>query len=105
MNATVPLARELGEHLIRLLREKFHNLQSMSIMSPATLLDQATTGFFSPTKANEAVKRLTSECANIIRTTHPQPSPAAASSSSAEEAVIERPVIIFLWFKVSLDEL
>lgn len=35
-------------------------------------LTQCTTQLFfsSPTKANEAVKRLTSECANIIRSTH-----------------------------------
>ncbi|KAG7488883.1 hypothetical protein JOB18_000429 [Solea senegalensis] len=33
------MARELCEHLIRLLRERLHNVQSMSIMSLATLLD------------------------------------------------------------------
>ncbi|XP_076853561.1 E3 SUMO-protein ligase ZBED1-like [Brachyhypopomus gauderio] len=37
--ATVPVARELGEHLIRLLRERLDKIQSMSIMSLATLLD------------------------------------------------------------------
>lgn len=88
-HATIPLARELGEHLIRLLREKLQNLQSMSIMSLATLLDPRfkQIGFFSPTKANDAVKRLTSECTIVIRS---QSSPAAASTSS-QDAVIERP--------------
>lgn len=92
INATISLARDMGEHLIRLLREKLLNIQSMSIMSLATLLDPRfkAIGFFSPTKANEAVKRLTSECANIIRSTHSQPSPAAAPTSS-QDAVIERP--------------
>lgn len=92
-HATIPLARELGEHLIRLLREKLQNLQSMSIMSLATLLDPRfkQIGFFSPTKA----KRLTSECTIVIRS---QSSPAAASAStSSQDAVIERPGNYF-WF-------
>lgn len=56
--ATIPLARELSEHLFRILTEKLHNLQSMSIMLLATLLDPRfkQIGFFSPTKANDAVK-------------------------------------------------
>ena len=61
--ATVPVARELGEHLIRLLRKKLDKVQSMSIMSLATLLDlrYKSLGFFSPTKADEAIKQLTFE--------------------------------------------
>ena len=51
--STNPLARELGEHLIKPLREKLHTLQSSSIMSLPTLLDPRfkTIGFFSQTKA------------------------------------------------------
>ncbi|XP_056271977.1 zinc finger BED domain-containing protein 4-like [Pseudoliparis swirei] len=62
-------ALEMGNQLIRQLREKLYTLQSMSIMSLATLLDPQfkVIGFFSQTKATEAIKRLTSECATIIR--------------------------------------
>ncbi|KAK9525412.1 hypothetical protein VZT92_016124 [Zoarces viviparus] len=60
---------EMGDQLIRQLREKLYTLQSMSIMTLATLLDPRfkVIGFFSQTKATEAIKRLTSECATIIR--------------------------------------
>lgn len=63
------VAIQLGDLLIKQLREKLHMLQSMSIMSLATLLDPRfkVIGFFSPTKANEAIKRLTSEVAGIIK--------------------------------------
>ncbi|XP_032421790.1 zinc finger BED domain-containing protein 1-like [Xiphophorus hellerii] len=62
------VAVEIGEQLIRQLREKLHMLQSMSILSLATLLDPRfkLIAFFSNTKAAEAVKRLTSECAAVI---------------------------------------
>ena len=90
MRSSNPLARELGEHLIKLLREKLHMLQSSSIMSLPTLLDPRfkTIGFFSQSKAEEAVRRLTSECANGIReiSHHPQPSPSTSN-------VVERPGI------------
>ncbi|KAK0156243.1 Zinc finger BED domain-containing protein 1 [Merluccius polli] len=86
---TNPLARELGEHLIKHVREKLHTLQSSSIMSLPTLLDPRfkTIGFFSPTKADEAVRRLSSECANVIRENshHPSsPSPSTSTSSHNE---------------------
>ncbi|XP_035993649.1 zinc finger BED domain-containing protein 4-like [Fundulus heteroclitus] len=63
------VAVEIGEQLIRQLREKLHMLQSMSILSLATLLDPRfkLIAFFSNTNAAEAVKRLTSECATVIR--------------------------------------
>ena len=60
----------MGEHLLRQLRERLHTLQSMSIMSLATLLDPRfkLIGFFSPSKAAEATKRLVAECGALIRT-------------------------------------
>ncbi|XP_042624981.1 E3 SUMO-protein ligase ZBED1-like isoform X2 [Cyprinus carpio] len=65
-----PVARQMGEHLKRQLREKLNTLQSMSIMSLSTMLDPRfkAMGFLSPTKASEAIKRLTSECAAIVPT-------------------------------------
>lgn len=57
INATVPVASVLGEHALRLLRERFHNLQSISILSLATLLDQRhkAIGVFSKTNSDKAV--------------------------------------------------
>ncbi|KAK7910500.1 hypothetical protein WMY93_015184 [Mugilogobius chulae] len=78
-----PVALEVGDQLIRQLREKLHTLQSMSIVSLATLLDPRfkVLGFFSQTKATEAIKRLTSECATIIRAQQSgEESPQASSS-------------------------
>ena len=76
-------ALEMGNQLIRQLREKLYTLQSMSIMSLATLLDPRfkVIGFFSQTKANEAIKRLTSECAAIIRSTQSREEIPQASTS------------------------
>lgn len=64
------VASEMGDWLIRQLREKLHTWQSMSIISLATLLDPRfkVVGYFSPTKVSEAIKQLTSECAAMIRT-------------------------------------
>lgn len=72
-----PVARQMGEHLKRQLREKLNTLQSMSIMSLSTMLDPRfkAMGFISPAKASEAIKRLTSECAAIV------PTPSASRGS------------------------
>ncbi|XP_069009758.1 E3 SUMO-protein ligase ZBED1-like [Embiotoca jacksoni] len=76
-------ALEMGDQLIRQLREKLYTLQSMSIVSLATLLDPRfkAIGFFSQTKATEAIKRLTSECATIIRSTQSREEIPQASTS------------------------
>lgn len=88
--STVPVARELGELLIKLLRERLHKMQSMSILSLATLLDPRykALGFFCPIKTEEAIKRLTAECAHIMGSTSRSPPPAASTSqdSGAERA-------------------
>ncbi|XP_034529154.1 zinc finger BED domain-containing protein 1-like [Notolabrus celidotus] len=74
---------QMGEQLIGLLRERLYTLQSMSIMSLATLLDPRfkVIGFFSQTKAAEAIKRLTSECAIIRRSVHSREETPQASTS------------------------
>ncbi|XP_077412229.1 E3 SUMO-protein ligase ZBED1-like isoform X2 [Vanacampus margaritifer] len=78
-----PESTSMVEFLQRQLREKLDNLQSMSIMFLATLLDPRfkKLGFFSPNKAAEAEKRLTMECAAIMRRTA---SSSTSSSSSSE---------------------
>lgn len=70
----VPLASERNPCLCLLVnrcsrkRRQFHWQGKWQISSSAP--EGKHSCFFCPTKANEAVKRLTSECANIIRSTH-----------------------------------
>lgn len=70
-----PESTAMAETLRRQLRERLHTLQSMSIMSLATLLNPRfkKIGFFSPSKAAEAKKWLTSECAAVMRNSSPLP--------------------------------
>ena len=60
------IAQQLADSLLRQLRDKLHQLQSMSIMTLPTLLDPHFKTL-SQTKANEAVKRLTSRGGLSIR--------------------------------------
>ncbi|XP_077403146.1 E3 SUMO-protein ligase ZBED1-like [Vanacampus margaritifer] len=62
-------SKAMAECLKKQLRDKLYNLQAMSIMSLATLLDPRykKLGFFSPNKEQEAERRLTAECATVIR--------------------------------------
>jgi len=85
-NTAAAVVRDMGDHLIRQLRERLHTLQSMSIVSLATLLDPRfkVIGFFSPTKATEAIKRLTSECAAIIRSAQTLESDQASVSQDVQ---------------------
>ncbi|XP_038133603.1 E3 SUMO-protein ligase ZBED1-like, partial [Cyprinodon tularosa] len=78
-----PASHEVGDHLIRQLREKLQMLQSMSILALATLLDPRfkVIGFFSHTKATEAIKRLTSECATMMHSTPSSDETPQASTS------------------------
>ncbi|XP_057694193.1 E3 SUMO-protein ligase ZBED1-like isoform X1 [Corythoichthys intestinalis] len=80
-----PESTSMVEFLQRQLREKLNQLQSMSIMFLATLLDPRfkKVGFFSPSKAAEAEKRLTMECAAIMSRTASSTSSSLSSSSSS----------------------
>ncbi|XP_038132927.1 uncharacterized protein LOC119777994 [Cyprinodon tularosa] len=64
-----PVSLEVGDHLIRQLRDRLQMLQSMSLLALATLLDPRfkVIVFFSHTKVTEAITRLTSECATMMR--------------------------------------
>nr|XP_023652308.1 uncharacterized protein LOC111835835 [Paramormyrops kingsleyae] len=91
-------AQQLCKNLLRLLMERLSNYETMSIMTLATLLDPRykTAGFCNQSNAQTAVKRLTAECASIIRsqeaqqnpststyTQPPEPEPAGTSSGTA----------------------
>ncbi|XP_054861274.1 zinc finger BED domain-containing protein 4-like [Amphiprion ocellaris] len=84
---TKTAAQQLAENLRKRLTESICNLESLSVMTLATLLDPRfkTVGFFSPLKATEAVKRLKSECAAEMRSHEPDPAGEEPSSSHGSE--------------------
>ncbi|XDV34174.1 hypothetical protein PO909_004366 [Leuciscus waleckii] len=63
------LTKQLGDSLVRRVREQAVNLESISVMTMPTLLDPRfkKLGFLSQGKLQEAVSRLKSECATVIR--------------------------------------
>ncbi|XP_078023476.1 E3 SUMO-protein ligase ZBED1-like [Epinephelus lanceolatus] len=94
-NAQTPHSTSIVNHLRRQLRERLYQLQSMSIMSLSTLLDPRfkSIGFFSPSKAAEAVNRLTTECAAVIRnsssSSSSSPPPPQPSTSEVSQPVTQ----------------
>ncbi|KAM9726418.1 E3 SUMO-protein ligase ZBED1-like isoform 2-T2 [Menidia menidia] len=62
------VARLLSENLLRRVKEQVTNIESLSVMTMATLLDPRfkTLGFLSQSKAQEAVRRLKAECSTLI---------------------------------------
>ncbi|KAF7640750.1 hypothetical protein LDENG_00017150 [Lucifuga dentata] len=78
-------AIHLHEHLKRRVTDTASNLESLSVLTLATLLDPRfkSLGFRSSSKCNEAISRLRSECASIIgRTNEPQPGPSSQQLSA-----------------------
>ncbi|XP_038148265.1 zinc finger BED domain-containing protein 4-like [Cyprinodon tularosa] len=73
LNVTTETAINLVENLKRRLLETLCNLESLSVMTMPTLLDPRfkTMAFLSASKANDAVKRLKSECAAVMRNAIP----------------------------------
>ncbi|KAJ8382371.1 hypothetical protein SKAU_G00031490 [Synaphobranchus kaupii] len=64
-NMTTVMAGKLAENLVRWLRDTLSNLESLSVMTMATMLDPRfkTHGFLQPgQEANEAAMRLKAEC-------------------------------------------
>ncbi|KAJ8353660.1 hypothetical protein SKAU_G00212270 [Synaphobranchus kaupii] len=93
-NMSNVMAGKLAENLVRRLRDTLSNLESLSV-TMATMLDPRfkTHGFFSQSKANEAVTRLKAECATVIRTTAVTPSPSDAASPPPQPAQAAGPAI------------
>ncbi|XP_077436178.1 zinc finger BED domain-containing protein 4-like [Vanacampus margaritifer] len=81
-------SKAMAECLKKQLRDKLYNLQAMSIMSLATLLDPRykKIGFFSPNKAQEAERRLTAECATVIWQRASSPSSSSLTQPGTSEA-------------------
>lgn len=87
------IAKELTDNLIRRLREHIWNMESLSIMTMATLLDPRfkTLGFLNHTKMTEAVKRLKAECANVIRAEDERPSTSSSTQSTEAPSSTQQP--------------
>nr|XP_043873805.1 E3 SUMO-protein ligase ZBED1-like [Solea senegalensis] len=68
MNAST-IARQLGDNLVRRLRDHMSSLESAGGLTMPTLLDPRfkKLGFENATRRQEAVNRLKNECANVIR--------------------------------------
>ncbi|XP_048039087.1 zinc finger BED domain-containing protein 4-like [Megalobrama amblycephala] len=90
---TLAIAKELTDNLIRRLREHIWNMESLSIMTMATLLDPRfkTLGFLNHTKMTEAVKRLKAECANVIRAEDERPSTSSSTQSTEAPSSTQQP--------------
>uniref|UniRef100_A0A674M8Q3 HAT C-terminal dimerisation domain-containing protein n=1 Tax=Takifugu rubripes TaxID=31033 RepID=A0A674M8Q3_TAKRU len=84
---TKTAAQQLAENLRKRLTDAICSMESLSVMTLATLLDPRfkTIGFVSQQKANEAVKRLKSECAEEMRSQEPDPTEEETSSSHGSE--------------------
>ncbi|KAM9307434.1 E3 SUMO-protein ligase ZBED1-like [Pholidichthys leucotaenia] len=107
-NTTNMTAKLLGQNISATLRNKFDNLENSTILSLSTLLDPRfkTIGFRSQDKAQNAVQRLTAECAVLMRytpdTSTDHPSTSAAPQPAAPTGQTPSSTGFNLW--KSLDE-
>ncbi|XP_062857042.1 E3 SUMO-protein ligase ZBED1-like [Trichomycterus rosablanca] len=93
LKTTNVTATLLGRNITATLINKFDNLESSTLVSLATLLDPRfkAIGFHSPEKAQNAARKLTAECAALVRQTRvetlsdhsPQPATSAQNTSSS----------------------
>ncbi|KAK7895206.1 hypothetical protein WMY93_020531 [Mugilogobius chulae] len=88
VNMSTPEGITLVECLKKQLKEKLFYLQSQTVLLMSTMLDPRfkKLSFLSPHKAAEAERRLTSECASIIRHTSVAASTSSASASTSASA-------------------
>ncbi|XP_061926446.1 E3 SUMO-protein ligase ZBED1-like [Entelurus aequoreus] len=83
-------AKHLHESLKRRVTDTASNLESLSVLTLATLLDPRykSLGFRSSFKLNDAIVRLRSECASVIgRTNEPLPGPSAEQLSAPTSGI------------------
>ncbi|XP_062858504.1 E3 SUMO-protein ligase ZBED1-like [Trichomycterus rosablanca] len=93
LKTTNVTATLLGRNITATLINTFDNLESSTLVSLATLLDPRfkAIGFHSPEKAQNAARKLTAECAALVRQTRvetlsdhsPQPATSAQNPSSS----------------------
>ncbi|KAJ8332760.1 hypothetical protein SKAU_G00416560 [Synaphobranchus kaupii] len=100
-NMTTLMAGKLAENLVRRLRDTLSNLESLSVMTMATMLDPRfrTHGFFSQSKASEAVTRLKAECATAISYKKPD------AAMLMEEKIREQEEQVLAWIKAKDEDI
>ncbi|KAM4534867.1 E3 SUMO-protein ligase ZBED1-like isoform 1-T1 [Fundulus diaphanus] len=84
-------ARHLHEHLKRRVTDTASNLESLGVLTLATLLDPRfkSLGFHSSSKCNEALSRLRTECASIVGgSNEPQPGTSSQQLSAPTSGMI-----------------
>ncbi|CAM4569352.1 unnamed protein product [Leuciscus chuanchicus] len=93
LRLTMPITKELTENLIRRLREHIWNMESLSIMTMATLLEPRfkKLGFLHQTKMTEAVKWLKAECGDVIRAEDERPSTSSSTQSTEAPSSTQQP--------------
>ena len=81
------MAKRLNKSTQLKLMESLKHWQKTSILTLPTLLDPnfKTLGFLTPSKADEAVKRLTTECGQVISDIQVQSSPLASAAIHEDE--------------------
>lgn len=101
---TKTAAQQLAENLRKRLTDSICSMESLSVMTLATLLDPRfkKIGFVSQQKASEAVKRLQSECAEEMRRQEPDPAEEPSCSHGSEPSSGTKThffgfIGIFLW--------
>ncbi|XP_061794367.1 E3 SUMO-protein ligase ZBED1-like isoform X1 [Nerophis lumbriciformis] len=83
-------AKHLHENLKRRVTDTASNMESLSVLTLATLLDPRfkSLGFRNSFKLNDAIIRLRSECASVIgRTNEPLPGPSAEQLSAPTSGI------------------
>lgn len=84
----------LGQNLLSVMQKRFDTLESQTALALSTLLDPRykTLGFYNQVQAQASIKRLTSQCSQVMRSPPPdarteepstsaQPAPAHPSST------------------------
>ncbi|KAJ8348901.1 hypothetical protein SKAU_G00274900 [Synaphobranchus kaupii] len=84
-NMTTVMAGKLAENLVRRLRDILSNLESLSVMTMATMLDPRfkTHGFFSQSTANEAFTTVVTPSPSDAPSPPPQPAQAAGPATTS----------------------
>lgn len=94
-----PTAKHLHENLKRRVTDTASNLESLSVLTLATLLDPRfkSLGFRSSSRYNDAVHRLRAECATMIGCTpEPQPGTSTQQMSASTSGMLFSIICLFV---------
>lgn len=84
-------ATPLGQNLLSLMQKRFNTLESQPALVLSTLLDPTykTVGFYNQVQAQTSMKRLTSQCSQVIRS--PPPDVLTEELSTSAQPAPENP--------------